>query len=67
MSYCPIDGKPCCDDLCHGGGCIQTGFSEPMDRRCERCKQLVPGDEMIYDICFDCRESLERNSEEDEE
>lgn len=20
---CPKDYKPCCDDLCHGGGCLQ--------------------------------------------
>jgi hypothetical protein len=25
MSLCPKDGRPCCDDLCRGGGCIALG------------------------------------------
>lgn len=30
MLVCPIDLKPCCDDICRGGGCIRTGGSEEM-------------------------------------
>lgn len=33
---CPSDGKPCCDDLCHGGGCIQMdGYA--MLKVCDIC------------------------------
>ena len=45
MSHCPSDGKPCCDDLCHAGGCMKTGVS--MLRACPECKNLVNDDELI--------------------
>lgn len=39
MSHCPSDGKPCCDDLCHNGGCLKTGTE--MLQLCSVCKQLI--------------------------
>ena len=36
MSICPKDGSACCDDLCHGGGCLQmNGY--PMIEICQFC------------------------------
>ena len=33
---CPKDSKPCCDDLCHGGGCLEMdGY--PMLATCSFC------------------------------
>ena len=40
MSVCPKDGKPCCDDLCYGGGCLQMG-DYPMLRICDFCRGLI--------------------------
>lgn len=37
---CPKDGSPCCDDLCHGSGCLQMeGY--PMLAECDLCGGLV--------------------------
>lgn len=37
---CPQDGRPCCDDLCHGGGCIALdGY--PMLETCQFCGGTV--------------------------
>jgi hypothetical protein len=33
MSICPKDFTPCCDDLCHGGGCLRMQGS-PMLQVC---------------------------------
>lgn len=38
MKVCPSDLKACCDDLCHGGGCLKSG-GEPMLEICHRCGQ----------------------------
>jgi hypothetical protein len=37
MRVCPIDFKPCCDDICHGGGCLRTQGSEEMIEVCQFC------------------------------
>ncbi len=40
MSFCPIDGKVCIDDLCRGSmRCFQIDVA--MLNPCPRCKQLV--------------------------
>ena len=40
MSLCPHDNKPCCDDLCHGGGCMKMdGY--PMLQVCDFCKGII--------------------------
>lgn len=40
MSICPKDLRPCCDDLCYSGGCIQMdGY--PMLQQCHVCGGLV--------------------------
>jgi hypothetical protein len=44
MKLCPSDLKPCCDDLCHGGGCLQEG-GEPMVEVCQHCGQPIIEDE----------------------
>lgn len=33
---CPKDGKYCCDDLCHGGGCMMMG-GYAMLEICQSC------------------------------
>lgn len=51
MSYlCPKDYKPCCDDLCHGGGCLRMG-GYAMLQECDVCKGII--DEEIPD-CGTC-------------
>lgn len=41
MSYvCPKDYKPCCDDLCHGSGCLRdNGY--PMLQECDVCHGII--------------------------
>lgn len=40
MSLCPANGRPCCDDLCYGGGCMKMdGY--PMLERCDFCKGTI--------------------------
>lgn len=50
MSICPKDGKACCDDLCHGSGCLQMG-GYPMLRVCDICKGLMDDE---IDDCSTC-------------
>jgi hypothetical protein len=40
VMLCPADGKPCCDDLCHGGGCMSMG-GYGMLERCYRCNGTI--------------------------
>ncbi len=40
MSLCPADGRPCCDDLCHGGGCLQMGGYQMLER-CQFCNGTI--------------------------
>ena len=45
---CPKDFKPCCDDLCHGGGCLMMeGMA--MYHECEGCGALISDDD--HDEC----------------
>lgn len=47
---CPKTNKPCCDDLCHGSGCLEMdGY--PMLKICDRCGGTI--DEEIHD-CGTC-------------
>jgi hypothetical protein len=47
---CPRDGKPCCDDLCYGGGCLRMdGY--PMLSVCTFCGGLI--DNEIHE-CSTC-------------
>ena len=48
---CPKDFKPCCDDLCYGGGCLITG--EAMYERCGGCGALVSDDDHENCTCDD--------------
>lgn len=34
--HCPADGCACCDDLCHGAGCLKMG-GYPMLAICDVC------------------------------
>lgn len=62
MTYlCPKDYKPCCDDLCHGGGCMQMNGYE-MLRVCDVCKGII--DEEILE-CSTCT-CLDNDAYEDE-
>lgn len=50
---CPKDMKPCCDDICRGGGCLQYGGTVPGLTTCGGCGQLVPIDGSPDDV-FEC-------------
>ncbi len=40
MSICPKDGSACCDDLCHGAGCLQMDGYQMLDI-CHVCKGTI--------------------------
>jgi len=50
-TLCPKDYKPCCDDLCHGGGCLRMNGYE-MLVVCDVCKGII--DEEIPE-CGTCK------------
>jgi hypothetical protein len=45
---CPKDFKPCIDDLCYGGGCLEMDGA-PMYSRCDGCGAPVSDEDM--DLC----------------
>lgn len=53
---CPVDLKPCCDDICHGAGCLNSE-GEDMIELCHECHEPLEDcvcepdydDEDIYD------------------
>lgn len=49
--FCPVDAKPCVDDLCHGGGCIRA-LGAPMLSECTECGGLV--DDGMGFVCEEC-------------
>lgn len=50
MSICPADMKACCDDLCHGGGClVMEGY--PMLERCDVCGGTVDDGDLDIGTC----------------
>lgn len=60
---CPKDMKPCCDDLCHGGGCLEMeGY--PMLGVCDFCGGVI--DDEIPD-CSTCTCGDEDDYDEDYE
>ena len=50
MKVCPVDLKPCCDDICHGAGCLNSE-GEDMIELCHTC-----GKPIIYEFFDDCCE-----------
>jgi hypothetical protein len=44
MAICPADMKPCCDDLCYGGGCMRLGGESMLERCAGGCGGLVATD-----------------------
>jgi len=48
---CPNDLRPCCDDLCRGGGCLITG--EELYYHCPGCKRLVSDEDQESCTCED--------------
>jgi len=36
MRVCPVNLEACCDDICHGAGCIQSA-GEDMVEICQHC------------------------------
>lgn len=52
MSYCPKDFRPCIDDLCYGGGCIEMDGA-PMYNKCAGCGKFVSDDDHDNCICDD--------------
>lgn len=57
MAYCPVDMTACVDDLCYGGGCIESG--ESMLVRClgPECGALIDDDG--FDFCDECERDCE--------
>jgi len=48
---CPKTGQPCCDDLCHGSGCLQMdGY--PMLAVCDRCGGTIDEGNPECSTCF---------------
>ena len=47
---CPKDMRPCCDDLCYGGGCLAMDGA-PMLYRCDGCGAWISDDDMIDCQC----------------
>lgn len=60
---CPKDNKPCCDDMCHGAGCIEMG-GYAMLSVCERCGGTI--DEEIPE-CGTCTCDDENDYYDDDE
>jgi hypothetical protein len=46
---CPKDLRPCCDDLCRGGGCLITG--EELYYFCTGCKHPISDEDQGNCIC----------------
>lgn len=47
---CPKTMKDCCDDLCHGSGCLEMeGY--PMLSVCDGCGGLIDDEADIYTTC----------------
>lgn len=40
MILCPVDMKPCVDDICHGGSCVRHAFAEPYEV-CDLCNKPI--------------------------
>lgn len=51
MAICPRDMKPCCDDLCYGGGCLWLGGEAMLERCPGGCGGLVAVDGSDNDDC----------------
>ena len=52
---CPFDKRPCCDDLCYGGGCLRMDGEAMLDR-CDECGQTVSSEELtLTGLGDDCR------------
>ena len=47
---CPKDFKPCCDDLCYGGGCILMDGAA-MYEECPGCGKLISENDHDNCIC----------------
>lgn len=55
MDVCPVDFRPCMDDLCHGGGCLRSPYGEEMLTKCPNCGSFdEPG--LGTDLCAECAE-----------
>lgn len=64
--FCPLDGKPCIDDLCRGTRtCFADGGSTPMLEKCSGCGQLVACDGSNNDDC-DCEPEYDDESDPDD-
>lgn len=64
MAYCPADLKPCIDDLCYGGGCLNPlAAGEAMLMRCDGCLQFVAIDGSDSEAC-ECEPDDDRDDEE---
>ena len=47
---CPKDGRPCCDDLCHGSECLQMDGT-PMLEICFVCNGTIDSESMDGSTC----------------
>lgn len=66
--YCPADGKPCCDDLCRGGGrCFQLDGEEMLDR-CPECRELreLSSFTVVGGACAECCDPSDWGDYDDE-
>lgn len=47
--YCPKDLRPCCDDLCYGGGCFAG--AGPMLTKCQGCGAFISDEDSTDCTC----------------
>jgi hypothetical protein len=57
IMLCPSNGKPCCDDLCHGGGCMMMDGYQMLER-CPFCKGIIDSEMPECSTCT-CEEAEE--------
>jgi hypothetical protein len=63
---CPIDGKPCPDDLCNSGGYCVQGGGEP-SAACVICGTFVTEGDLCGGVCGGCSREREEDIIDDEE
>lgn len=62
MKACPIDLNPCCDDICHGSGCLNSE-GEDMVELCHVCHKPI-NYELAYECC-ECEDEIDAENSDD--
>lgn len=62
---CPKDRRPCIDDLCRGGGCIELGGAELLEQ-CQICGGTIDPESPLDSTCSCEYESPDYEAARDE-